>query len=250
MKRRRLHLLVRRSHRYLGVIFGIQFLFWTVSGLYFSWSNIEMIRGEDIRTEEPPLQAAAFILPVSAAVKQVQETDTVQYIKTVQPVQVLQAPYYQCTYFNGERMKTVLVHAATGVVRPPLSQEEAIAVAQSRVKPKAVVAKAAYITHTNGHHEYREKPLPAWAISFTGAVETTVYVSAEMGTVQSFRNNRWRIFDFLWMLHIMDYNERDNINNWLLRIFSAAGLITLFSGFLLYSVSLRRKKKHVYARQS
>ena len=30
----------RRFHRYMGVTIGIQFLFWTLGGLYFSWSDI------------------------------------------------------------------------------------------------------------------------------------------------------------------------------------------------------------------
>lgn len=42
---------VRKSHRYLGLFLGIQFLFWTIGGLYFSWTNIKNIRGEDIRKE-------------------------------------------------------------------------------------------------------------------------------------------------------------------------------------------------------
>jgi len=40
------HFYVRRMHRYLGVLLGIQFLLWTVSGLYFSWTNIDEIHGD------------------------------------------------------------------------------------------------------------------------------------------------------------------------------------------------------------
>ena len=57
-----------------------------------------------------------------------------------------------------------------------------------------------YLTTTNGHHEYREQPLPAFAITFEHPTNTTVYVSSALGTVQKFRNNKWRIFDFLWIM--------------------------------------------------
>ena len=30
---------VRKTHRFLGLFLGVQFLMWTVSGLYFSYSN-------------------------------------------------------------------------------------------------------------------------------------------------------------------------------------------------------------------
>lgn len=46
--------LIRKSHRYLGVFFGIQFLFWTIGGLYFSWTNIKSIRGEDVKKKRHP----------------------------------------------------------------------------------------------------------------------------------------------------------------------------------------------------
>ncbi len=46
----------------------------------------------------------------------------------------------------------------------------------------------------------------------------------------------WRIWDFLWSLHIMDYRERDNINNILLQILSVLALVTSVSGITLFFV--------------
>ncbi|MBC8124060.1 MAG: hypothetical protein H7Y22_19760, partial [Gemmatimonadaceae bacterium] len=37
---------LRKAHRYLGLIAGLQLLFWTVSGLYFSLVPIADVRGE------------------------------------------------------------------------------------------------------------------------------------------------------------------------------------------------------------
>ena len=36
----------RKAHRFLGIFIGIQFLFWTISGLYFSWTDIDKIHGD------------------------------------------------------------------------------------------------------------------------------------------------------------------------------------------------------------
>jgi uncharacterized iron-regulated membrane protein len=88
------------------------------------------------------------------------------------------------------------------------------------------------------HHEYREKPLPAWAATFKRE-GVNVYVSAETGQVTSVRTDSWRVFDFLWMLHTMDYNSRDDFNNYLLRAFSLLGIVTILSGFTLFFVSSR-----------
>jgi uncharacterized iron-regulated membrane protein len=55
---------IRRIHRYLGVLLGIQFLFWTIGGLYFSWSNMDEIHG-DFQKKAPPQYRAdlAFVSP-------------------------------------------------------------------------------------------------------------------------------------------------------------------------------------------
>jgi uncharacterized iron-regulated membrane protein len=40
------HYRIRKIHRYLGLLLGIQFLFWTIGGIYFSWSNMDEIHGD------------------------------------------------------------------------------------------------------------------------------------------------------------------------------------------------------------
>ncbi len=235
--------LIRKSHRYLGVFFGVQFLFWTIGGLYFSWTNIKSIRGEDVKKEGASIHIKALGQPFQSILDQVKKKDTVIKVKSIQVISLFGEPHYQISFYNKERLKTVLVHLQTNKLRDPLSKEEAILVAKNSLTKKADFAGIEFITSTNGHHEYREKPLPAYAVKFTGAIQTTVYVSAELGTVQTFRNNQWRVFDFLWMLHVMDYQNRDNINNWLLRAFSILGLITIASGFVLYFFTNKKLPK-------
>ncbi|WP_425391996.1 hypothetical protein [Ekhidna sp.] len=43
---------IRKAHRYLGLFLGIQFLFWTLGGLYFSWNDIDKIHGEHLVMEK------------------------------------------------------------------------------------------------------------------------------------------------------------------------------------------------------
>ena len=136
-----------------------------------------------------------------------------------------------------------LANAETGVLRSALTEKEAIEVAKNHFNGEPVIKEVAYITNTDAYHEYRKQPLPAYAITFEHASNSTVYVASELGTVQKFRNNKWRIFDLLWMMHTMDYKGRDNFGNILLRAFSFLGLITVISGFTLYFVSSRKFKK-------
>lgn len=243
MRKAGIHKYIRKWHRYLGVLFGVQFLFWTLGGLYFSWTDIKKIRGEHVRKEEPPLVITDSLVSPYPIIGEIKKTDTIQKLKTVQLADILGRLYYQVSFHNGRRVKTILADARTGRLRPPLNEQEAIAVAKSRLKIPAEPESVKFLEETGSHHEYREKPLPAYGVVFKGKINSTVYVSAETGTVQSFRNNQWRLFDFLWMLHTMDYRGRDNFNNWLLRIFSVLGLVTIISGFILFPFVFRRKKK-------
>lgn len=93
------------------------------------------------------------------------------------------------------------------------------------------------------HHEYRERLLPAYVISYKSDEAIKAYVSLTDGKFQTVRHRSWRWFDFLWMTHTMDYQTRDNFNTTVLRGFSLLGLITVLSGFLLWFTSSTRIQK-------
>lgn len=80
---------------------------------------------------------------------------------------------------------------------------------------------------------------PVWRVDFDDADATTVYVSARSGKVLEHRNSTWRLFDFFWMLHIMDYAERTNFNNPLLVSSVIGGLWMALSGVWLLFASVR-----------
>lgn len=237
------HFYIRRTHRYMGVLLGIQFLFWTIGGLYFSWTNIDEIHGDLQRKALPILSANINLVSPGAILKSVPNKPNT--INTIQFLNILQTPYYSINYSSAGKVFKVLANAETGKVRGSINREEAVKIAIANFNGTASLKSAEYITTTNGHHEYREKPLPAWAITFNHPSQTTVYISADYGKVESFRNNKWRIFDFLWMMHTMDYKERDNLNNWLLRIFSVFGLLTILSGFILFGISSKWGRRRV-----
>ncbi len=105
------------------------------------------------------------------------------------------------------------------------------------MKEELEVAGVSRIEHADKHHEYREKLLPAYVISYKGEDNLKAYISAKDGKFQTVRHRSWRIFDFLWMTHTMDYEGRDNFNTMVLRAFSLLGLITVLSGFVLWYIS-------------
>jgi len=237
------HFYIRRIHRYLGVILGIQFLFWTVSGLYFSWSDIDEIHG-DFQHKQPPLLTASFnyVSPSVAISKLPLKADS---IKQLQVINILQKPFYNISYYSGKNLHNILADAVSGNVRDNINKDEAIKIAAESFAGSPEIKEIEYVTAVGKHDEYREKPLPAWKVTFNHPTNTNVYVAAATGKVETFRNDRWRIFDFLWMFHTMDYEGRDDINNWVLRAFSVFGLVTVLSGFLLFFVSTRWYRRKI-----
>ena len=241
---------IRKTHRYLGIFIGIQFLFWTLGGLYFSWTNINAIHGDElVKHSVGALPFGENLIAPNAALSAIQSKFGNSRAVKFQMTEVLQKPYYEIAALDESgKTQTFLVDAANGAVRENFSEAEAVQIVRPALQKESELASVELLTGeaVGRHHEYREKPLPAWAVNFRAPTDFTVYVSAAAGKIEATRTGDWRIFDFLWMLHTMDYNGRDNINNYVLRAFSILGLLTIASDFALFGVSspyLRKKRR-------
>jgi uncharacterized iron-regulated membrane protein len=236
---------VRRIHRWLGLFIGIQFILWTVGGLYFSWTDLDDVHGDPLHAAQPLLRGDAPLATPTTVLASIRASEPVDSLVSVELVRVLGSAAYRVVYYTHDAgrsaRKVRLADAGTGALRPALGREDAIRAAQAEFAHRAPVKQVEYLTKDDvgRHHEYREQPLPAWAVSFDHPSGATAYVAAEMGTVIRIRNGKWRTFDFLWMLHTMDYRGRDNFNNLLLRAFSVLGLVTVLSGFVLFALTSR-----------
>ena len=69
-----------------------------------------------------------------------------------------------------------------------------------------------------------------------------VYLDPYSEKIVAIRSNQWRVWDFMWGIHIMDWNERDNIGNIFLKIFSILALLSALSGIYLFFVTNKRSK--------
>ncbi len=84
--------------------------------------------------------------------------------------------------------------------------------------------------------EYRGRELPLYKViaKNTQGEEINVYQNPYSGEILAIRSQQWRIWDLMWGLHIMDWSERDNIGNVLLKIFSFIALFTAITGIILF----------------
>ncbi|KAB8152700.1 hypothetical protein EZY14_012830 [Kordia sp. TARA_039_SRF] len=223
MVNRHTALKIRKTHRYLGLFLGIQFLFWTISGLYFSWTNIDDIHGDHFKNLD--YQPKTFNNLISPSTLNIDNG-----VNTIELRDINNTPYY---WVNNEQ----LYNALNGTKKNLISKEEALYIARNYMKSDLEVESIEKIEEVGKHHEYRERLLPAYVISYKSDQAIKAYVSVNDGKFQTVRHRSWRWFDFLWMTHTMDYEGRDNFNTTVLRIFSLLGLITVLSGFLLWYIS-------------
>tara|TARA_R110001583_G_scaffold54108_2_gene166159 strand:- start:780 stop:1487 length:708 start_codon:yes stop_codon:yes gene_type:complete len=223
---------IRKIHRYLGLFIGLQFIMWTVSGLYFSWTDIDEIHGDNFKNSNFKSKSFSRLISPSNLNESLE-------ISSIDLKTINNQPFY---WINNNS----LYNAVTGEIKEGISEIEALEIAENHMLNTLKVSNVELITETDKHHEYRERLLPAYVISYDHKEAIKAYVSLNDGSFQTVRHRNWRWFDFLWMTHTMDYQGRDNFNTLLLRAFSLLGLLTVLSGFLLWftsSKSIRKLKK-------
>lgn len=235
MINRKTALKIRKAHRYLGIFLGIQFLLWTISGLYFSWTDIDEIHGDHFRAGNlDPIPFSDLVAPGAMGHG--------QGIYSLVLRDIGGTPYY---WINDQ----LLVNARTGTLKEGISQDEAVGIVQKQMREGIPIKSVEKLETVDAHHEYRGRPLPVYRVAFEAPEELAAYVSVRDGSFQTVRHRAWRWFDFLWMTHTMDYEGRDNFNTTVLRVFSLMGLVTVLSGFLLFftsSPTLRKLRKKPY----
>lgn len=222
--------LVRRIHRALGLLVGLQLLMWVSGGLIMSAFDIDTVRGEHRRQVQAPQALSAdeaYLSPQAMLAAAGGE------ITALELGQLLGRPVYRLDGAQGDQ----LFDARSGERLSPLSEELARQLALADYAGEGALVAAEWITEPA--LEYRGRALPLWRLRFDDDLDTTLYVSPATGKVVARRNDIWRLFDFVWMLHIMDYGEREDFNNPLLIAFAASALAFVFSGLLMLWLAYR-----------
>ena len=115
-----------------------------------------------------------------------------------------------------------------------ISHERALQIVADKtyLKPLSLIE----ITEDKPGSEYRGRDLPLYKIESSNKnfKNINIYIDPYSAKIVAIRSNQWRIWDFMWGLHIMDWNERDDIGNVFLKIFSILALLSAISGIYLF----------------
>ena len=228
----RMPLWVRRTHKWLSLVVGIQALLWVLGGLYMVAVPIEIVHGDHLaRSERPALRAAsARIDPAALAARYPGSSGFVfKQLGGREVVEVRQGK------------QVLLADAASGAALAPLGRAQVEALARAAYLGDGKLRAAEWLT--TSPREVGGRPAPLWAVHFDDMVSTTLYYSPYSGELVTRRHALWRWFDFVWMLHIMDYEEREDVNNGLLRTGTIAAFAMTLSGVWLLALWLRKRSK-------
>lgn len=226
-------LLSRTIHKWLGLIVGIQLVFWTISGFYMVVVDLDFIHGDSlVRNVRVPLGGRQPLLTFGDVTKQFNGVTSV----SLRALPGQAAAVYEVTTDQGKR----LVDATTGRLISPLSRDAIGDLSRQYYAGSGQLASVALIER-DAPMEIQTRPLPLWRADFDDWLQTSLYVHPDTGALVTRRHRFWRWFDFVWMFHIMDYENRTDMNNGLLRTATVAGLVTVLSGAWLLYFSFRRR---------
>ncbi len=208
---------IRNIHKYLSFFISLQLLLWTVSGIYFSFNKIELVRGEQYRL---PSSFSLNLDQLKGTHENISNFDVINRVD--QQILIISDPSgrkYLDTNGNPVSMLTVEQAKLTVKENSTLNPIDVFLIDQER----------------NGS-EYRGRELPLYQVLSLNKDQKSinVYVNPYSGKIVAIRSLQWKIWDLMWGFHIMDWQTRDNINNFLLKVFSILALISSVSGVLLF----------------
>ena len=209
--------IVRNTHKYLSFFISVQLFLWTVSGIYFAFNKIELVRGEQYRlTESFPINfnEVKFSRSDVAQVKAINRLGEIIFV------------------VSGSRGTEYLDSFGTPVNKLNKSEVFEIVSSSSTLKPIDLEE----ITESSKGSEFRGRDLPLYKVTSLNDKDKKInlYLNVFSGEITAVRSLQWRIWDLMWGFHIMDWQTRDKINNIFLQIFSILALVSSISGILLF----------------
>jgi uncharacterized iron-regulated membrane protein len=221
MNRNRLMLRFARWHIWLGWVVALPVLMWLITGLVMVARPIEEVRGEHLRAAPAAIDAEGLAFP-----------ELRDRISSARLVRQPDGPVWIVVAADGRRWR---YSAGGGGAIPPVIEAEARRIAESAYAGEAALETVTYLPDDIP----REAATAAsvWQARFADG--TRIYIDDATGEVTSLRTGQWRLYDFMWGLHIMDPAMREDTNNPFVIVFA----VLATAGALLGAVLLFRRRK-------
>jgi Na+-transporting NADH:ubiquinone oxidoreductase subunit F len=238
--------ILKKLHKWIGLLIGLQVTLWLLSGLMISLLDPAKVSGKQwaapIAYESPALQSGVLLEPNELPAELLSDALSISLTNS----------HGQAVYRIKRAGDETLINAVDGsIVLTNKADAEKLA-RQDFIGDGDIVSIQA---GRAPDQETRNSTGDYWKVDFSDDVNTSLYISATSGKILERRNSYWRVRDFFWMLHIMDYSGRENFNNPLIIIVALIAIWLGISGFILlfgtfnrhdfYFLNLMRKHDEV-----
>jgi hypothetical protein len=220
--------MIRWLHKWFGLVLGLQFLLWALSGATMALLDHHEVSGEHAILPVAEIAPPTDPQPLAAVAERVGAP-----VLALQLKPLFDRYVYEATTPTGVR----LIDAVTG---EPIAIDAAKAreLAVARFSGDAAVRSVTRVAETT--LETRDMALPVWRVEFADEDRSTLLVSEASGEVLGVKTDTWRLWDIAWMLHIMDYGERQSFNHPLIITLASGAAWLALSGLILLFRSFRR----------
>jgi hypothetical protein len=212
---------LRRWHMWLGWLVGVPVLFWTVSGFVMVARPIEEVRGTALLRDPAPLSlSAATVAPQLAGLP----------VSSLALEPRAEGPRW-VIHLAGEPVRSRLADPASGRLLGLLGAAQAQREVMARYTGTARVAAVNRVDPAHPPIDLN-RPMDGWQVAMDDG--THFYVDAGSGAVVARRTRFWRVYDFMWGLHIMDLQGRKQTHNpWVIAFSLLSVVMTLMALVLL-----------------
>lgn len=219
-----------RWHIWLGWLIGVPIILWTASGLFMVARPIEEVRGTHLRAEQPVITMAHQDIALFG--------DNGKTVTGARLISQGSAMIWITSYADG----TIARHdAISGKPMPALTEADARMVADENYKPDVAIQSARYFRADQPPSDLRREKA-SWQVHYADG--TNIYVDALTGEVLAVRTQFWRTFDFMWGLHIMDLQTREDTSHPILIGSAALALFGSILGFVMLFTRQSRRKRN------
>ncbi|NND83483.1 MAG: hypothetical protein HKN50_13730 [Gammaproteobacteria bacterium] len=223
-------MILRKLHKWLAIIIGLQVLIWVSSGMIISLLDHHIASGDKTRKSVPSLHPLGSVNGLIPVARLPIDHSAIQAI-------ALQRIQQQLVYRIDQGSGQTLFNALSG---EPFSITREHAESQALASYTGAGSLQILALLPDGHIEAQGHGV-VWRADFDDEIATRVYIADSDGAVVAHRNRHWRIVDFLLMLHFMDYARTHNFNNPQIIAIGFAAFWLALSGLILVKRSFRKR---------
>lgn len=216
-----------RWHIWVGWAACLPLLLWLVTGLVMVARPINAVRGDALRAPASAIDGAALAFPKLTG-----------RIEDARLVQQPDGPVWIVTEQGGGKYR---YSGKDGTLVPPVIEVEARQIAAAAYAGTATLTGARYIPADEAPLDLRRN-VNSWQVGFSDG--TRVYIDDATGEVLALRTRWWRVYDFMYGLHIMDPAGHEDAHNPFTVVLA---IVVLASAVLGSALLFRRRKARVTA---